>query len=75
MKAVFNGAGAAGLACAQMFVDLGLKKENLLLCDSKGVIYTGRDVSMNPYKKRFARDTSHRTLADAVNGADPVLRG
>jgi len=70
VKAVFNGAGAAGLACAQMFVDLGLKKENLLLCDSKGVIYRGRDVSMNPYKERFASDTPCRTLADAVRDAD-----
>ena len=70
VKAVFNGAGAAGLACAQMFVDLGLKKENLILCDSQGVIYTGRETSMNPYKERFAIDTSHRTLAEAVSGAD-----
>jgi malate dehydrogenase (oxaloacetate-decarboxylating)(NADP+) len=70
VKAVFNGAGAAGLACAQMFVDLGLNKENLTLCDSKGVIYKGRESSMNAYKERFASDTPNRTLADAVNGAD-----
>ncbi len=70
IKAVFNGAGAAGLACAQMFVDLGLDKRNLTLCDSKGVIYRGRTVSMNPYKERFAIDTAKRTLADALEGAD-----
>ncbi len=70
VKAVFNGAGAAGLACAQMFVDIGLDKKNLILCDSRGVIYKGREASMNPYKERFANDTPHRTLADAVNGAD-----
>ena len=70
VKAVFNGAGAAGLACAQMFVDIGLDKKNLILCDSRGVIYKDREASMNPYKERFANDTPHRTLADAVNGAD-----
>jgi len=70
VKAVFNGAGAAGLACAQMFVDSGLDKKNLTLCDSRGVIYKGREASMNPYKERFATDTPHRTLADALNGAD-----
>ena len=70
VRAVFNGAGAAGLACAQMFVDLGLAKENLTMCDSKGVIFQGREVSMNPYKERFARKTSRRTLAEALDGAD-----
>jgi malate dehydrogenase (oxaloacetate-decarboxylating)(NADP+) len=70
VRAVFNGAGAAGIACAQMFLELGLAKENLIMCDSKGVIYTGREASMNPYKERMANDTSHRTLADAIAGAD-----
>ncbi|MFT5700805.1 MAG: malate dehydrogenase (oxaloacetate-decarboxylating)(NADP+) [Desulforhopalus sp.] len=70
VRAVFNGAGAAGIACAQMFVELGLPLENLIMCDSKGVIYTGREISMNPYKKRMANDTHHRTLADAIEGAD-----
>lgn len=70
VKAVFNGAGAAGMACAQMFVSLGLPKENLIICDSKGTIYRGRSESMNPYKERFANDTPHRTLAEALVGSD-----
>ncbi|BHH86038.1 NADP-dependent malic enzyme [Desulforhopalus sp. 52FAK] len=70
VKAVFNGAGAAGIACAQMFLELGLPKENLIICDSKGVIYTGREASMNPYKKRLASNTEHRTLTEAIAGAD-----
>lgn len=70
IKAVFNGAGAAGVACAQMFLHLGLEKKNLIMCDSKGVIYQGRQESMNPYKERFASDTEHRTLAQAMVGAD-----
>lgn len=70
VKAVLNGAGAAGMACAQMFVSLGLPIENLIMCDSKGTIYKGRSESMNPYKERFASDTPHRTLAEALVGAD-----
>ncbi|ADU65061.1 malic protein NAD-binding protein [Desulfurispirillum indicum S5] len=70
IKAVFNGAGAAGIACAQLFVDLGLRKENLVVCDSKGTIYKGRTQSMNPYKERFAVETDARTLEEAMVGAD-----
>ncbi|MEE4313289.1 MAG: NADP-dependent malic enzyme [Desulfofustis sp.] len=70
VKAVFNGAGAAGIACARMFIALGLPKENLIICDSKGVIYQGRSESMNPYKEQLANDTPCRTLAEAVQGAD-----
>ena len=70
VKAVFNGAGAAGIACAKMFVALGLPKENLIMCDSKGVIYRGRTESMNPYKEQLANDTDLRTLAEALRGAD-----
>ena len=70
VKAVFNGAGAAGIACAKMFVSLGLPRENLIMCDSRGTIYTGRTESMNPYKQRFANDTEHRSLAEALVGAD-----
>ncbi|MGA7280008.1 MAG: NADP-dependent malic enzyme [Desulfocapsaceae bacterium] len=73
VKAVFNGAGAAGIACAQMFVSLGLPKENLIMCDSRGTIYRGRSESMNPYKERFASDTEHRTLTEALVGADLFL--
>jgi len=67
---VVNGAGAAALACAQMYINLGLKKENLFLCDSKGVVYEGRTEGLNKYKARFANATSKRTLADALDGAD-----
>lgn len=70
IKAVFNGAGAAGIACAQMFLELGLPQENLIICDSKGVIYKGREASMNPYKERLASTTDHRTLEEAIAGAD-----
>ncbi len=70
VRAVFNGAGAAGIACAQMFVSLGLPKENLIMCDSRGTIFKGRSESMNPYKERFANETKHRTLAEALVGAD-----
>ncbi|MBX9704434.1 MAG: NADP-dependent malic enzyme [Silvanigrellaceae bacterium] len=70
IKAVVNGAGAAAIACAQMYLNIGLKKENLILCDSKGVVYSGRSEGMNKYKEKFAINTDKRTLADALKGAD-----
>ena len=70
IKMVINGAGAAGIACAQLYVQLGVRKENIILCDSKGVIYKGRTEGMNPYKEQFANDTPTRTLAEAMVGAD-----
>ena len=70
LKAVYNGAGAAGVACAQLMIGLGVKAENTIMCDSKGVIYKGRVEGMNPYKARFALDTKKRTLAEAMEGAD-----
>ena len=70
VKVVFSGAGAAGIACATFYLSLGVKPENLLLVDSKGVIYKGRTEGMNTYKERFAVDTEARTLADAMKGAD-----
>ncbi len=70
IKVVFSGAGAAGIACASFYVALGVKRENLLLVDSKGVIYKGRTEGMNPYKERFAVETDARTLEDAMRGAD-----
>jgi malate dehydrogenase (oxaloacetate-decarboxylating)(NADP+) len=70
VKCVVNGAGAAAIACAQMYINLGLKKENLILCDSKGVVYKGRSEGMNKYKARFENDTKKRTLAEAIQGAD-----
>ena len=70
VKVVFSGAGAAGIACAKFYVTLGVKRENLILCDTKGVVYKGRKKGMNPYKEYFAIDTKARTLADAMKGAD-----
>lgn len=70
VKCVFVGAGAACIASANMFLQLGVKPENLVMTDIDGVIYKGRTASMNPYKERFARETPHRTLAEAVAGAD-----
>jgi malate dehydrogenase (oxaloacetate-decarboxylating)(NADP+) len=70
VKLVMNGAGAAGISCAEHYVRLGVKRENIILCDSSGVIYKGRTKNMNPYKERFAIDTPMRTLADAIRGAD-----
>jgi malate dehydrogenase (oxaloacetate-decarboxylating)(NADP+) len=67
---VFSGAGAASVACAKLFIDLGVKKENLILTDSKGVIYIGRTKGMNKYKDLFAIKTDKRTIADAMDGAD-----
>jgi malate dehydrogenase (oxaloacetate-decarboxylating)(NADP+) len=67
---VFNGAGAAGIACAKLFISLGVKKENIILCDSKGVVYKDRPEGMNSLKAEFEQDTPKRTLADALNGAD-----
>jgi len=73
IKVVFNGAGAAGISCAKLFVSMGVKYENLTMCDSKGVIYKGRGVGMNKYKDIFAQDTAARTLADAMVDADVFI--
>jgi malate dehydrogenase (oxaloacetate-decarboxylating)(NADP+) len=73
LRVVVNGAGAAGLSCSDFYVRLGVKKENILLCDSQGVIYKGRAKGMNAYKEPWAAQTDKRTLADAVQGADLFL--
>jgi len=73
VKVVFSGAGAAGIACAKLYLDLGVKPENMLLVDSRGVIYDGRKDGMNKYKAQFVRKTSARTLADALQGADAFV--
>ncbi|TKJ41091.1 NADP-dependent malic enzyme [candidate division LCP-89 bacterium B3_LCP] len=76
MRVVYNGAGAAGIACAAFYIELGINPENMLLCDSKGVIYEGREdmdpfhPRYNKYKARFARKTDCRTLDDAMKDAD-----
>ena len=68
-KFVVNGAGAAGIACSEYYIEAGAKRENFTLCDSKGVIHKGR-TDLNAEKAMFARETSARTLADAMKGAD-----
>ncbi len=73
LRVVINGAGAAGIACAKLYVSLGVRRENLMLVDTRGVIYKGRGEGMNPYKAEFACATSARTLADAVVGADLLV--
>jgi len=70
IRVVFNGAGAAGIATAEHYVRLGVRHENIIFCDTKGVVYKGRTEGMNPYKERFAQPTDRRTLADAMQGAD-----
>src|ERR1700691_1313843 len=70
VRVVFNGAGASGISCARHYVNLGVRRENILMCDTKGVIYKGRAEGMNPYKELFAAETQARTLADAFVGAD-----
>jgi len=69
-KMVIVGAGAAGIACAKMFMQLGIKKKNIVMLDSKGVIYKGRTEGMNPYKEQFATDETCRTLDEAIEGAE-----
>ena len=70
IKLVVNGAGASAIACTKIFISLGVKKENVLMCDSSGVIYKGRTSGMNKYKDEFANTTEKRTLTEALNGAD-----
>ncbi len=69
-KVAVSGAGAAAISCAKLFFELGLPKENLIMCDSNGAIYKGRTSGMNKYKDEFAVETKARTLADAMNNAD-----
>ncbi len=73
VKVVFNGAGASGIACAEHYVRLGVKRENVFICDTKGLVYEGRTEGMNPYKQRFAKTTQLRTLAEVVAGADVLV--
>jgi malate dehydrogenase (oxaloacetate-decarboxylating)(NADP+) len=69
-KLVCNGAGAAGVACLELLQAIGFKKENLILCDTKGVIYQGRKEGMNQWKSAHAVKTDLRTLEEALKGAD-----
>jgi len=73
VRVVVSGAGASAIACAEHYINLGAKRENFILVDTKGVVYKGRQFGMNPYKERFAVDTKMRTLAEAMKGADVFL--
>jgi len=73
VKLVASGAGAASLACLDLLVSMGLKKENITVLDVDGVIYEGRNTKMDPYKANYARDTKDRTLDEAVDKADIFL--
>lgn len=70
---VISGAGAAAIACGEFLVRLGMPRTHILLVDTRGVVRKDRTAGMNPYKERFAADTSARTLADALSGADVFI--
>ena len=73
VKMAVSGAGAAAIACLDLLVSLGAKRDNIILTDTKGVVYKGRQESMDPYKEAYARDTNARTLSDVIGGADVFL--
>ena len=69
-KMVINGAGSASIACAELFVNMGMPRKNIIMCDSNGVIYKGRGKGMNQWKSAYASSTTARTLEEALNNAD-----
>ena len=73
IKVVSNGAGAASIACVELMKAMGVKHENVLMCDRSGVVYQGREDGMNQWKSAHAVKTNARTLADALKGADVFL--
>ena len=73
IKVVCSGAGAAAISCLNLWSQLGVRRENITVCDSKGVIYHGREANMEATKARYARETAERTLGDAMVGADIFL--
>ncbi len=70
---VSTGGGAAGIACLNMLLKLGVKRENVWLCDIAGLVYEGRTEEMTPQKADFAQDSDMRTLEDVIEGADVFL--
>ncbi len=70
IRIVISGAGASAISCAELAIRWGVKRENIMLCDSRGVVYKGRTENMNKYKERFLVETDARTLTDALRGAD-----
>ncbi len=73
VRLVCSGAGAAAIACLDLMVDMGVRRENVFVCDSKGVIWVGRDEQMEPTKARYAQQTTARTLGEVIDGADVFL--
>ena len=73
VRLVCSGAGASAIACLDLLVTLGIKPENIIVCDSRGVIHDGRDKNMEPNKARYARKTPHRKISEALPGADIFL--
>ncbi|MBT0958576.1 NADP-dependent malic enzyme [Alphaproteobacteria bacterium KMM 3653] len=73
IKIVSTGGGAAGIACLNMLVKLGVKRENIWLCDIEGLVYEGRTTDMSPQKAAFAQPSDKRTLSDVIEGADLFL--
>ncbi|MFQ3620803.1 MAG: malic enzyme-like NAD(P)-binding protein, partial [Spirochaetales bacterium] len=73
LKVVFNGAGAAGISCAKMLLTVGVPRENIILCDSKGVLHKGRSGQVTKEKEEFLSNTKARTLAEAMVGADVFI--
>lgn len=72
-RIVFNGAGAAAISCARIFKAVGARPDNIMLCDSQGVVYKGRTKGINKYKEEFLIETEARTLSDALKGADVFI--
>ncbi|MDG1280606.1 MAG: NADP-dependent malic enzyme [Pseudorhodobacter sp.] len=73
IKIVSTGGGAAGIACLSMLLKLGVKRENVWLCDIHGLVYEGREIDMNPQKAEFAQASDKRTLDDVIDGVDLFL--
>ncbi|MDX1996705.1 MAG: phosphate acetyltransferase [Thermoanaerobaculia bacterium] len=73
LKLVFSGAGAAALGCLRLYLKLGVRQDNVILCDAEGVIFRGRTETMDRFKEEFAADTPARTLTEALVGADVLI--
>jgi len=73
IRVAMNGAGAAAISCARLLEAIGVASENIVMCDSRGVIYKGREEGMNRWKAEHATDTNARTLAEAMDGADAFI--
>ena len=73
LRIIVNGAGAAGIACLNLIIEYGAKKENCILCDTRGVCYKGRKEGMNEFKDTLAVESNLRTLEEACDGADVLI--